>query len=458
MTLLERLREDPRARIRNRGIIDPGGRTVVYWMQRAQRARDNPALETAAQAANELGKPLTIFFSLVPDFPGACEHHYRFMLEGLVETVKDLERLGARFVLGVPPENDVVRFCAKNRPVLVIGDENPLRVPEEWRRTLATKLKVAFVTIDADVVVPTSFFPKEEFAARTIRPKIHRILGDFLVSGRRIRLRHRAPDRRSSSRSPDAEALLSTLGSPPSAGVIKGPRGGRKAALKRLRGFSSSPLADYHLHRNHPEIAEGTSLLSPYLHFGQLGAREIALAVMGSEVTEEAREAFLEELIVRRELCINYVLRNPDYDRFDGLNDWARKTLEEHVCNARPYRYSERALENAETHDPLWNAAQTEMVRTGRTHGYARMYWAKKILQWAEHPSAAMEIAIRLNDKYFLDGRDPNGYANIAWAVGGKHDRPWPERPVFGKIRSMTYRSTSKKFDCRAYIERVNQL
>ena len=195
--------------------------------------------------------------------------------------------------------------------------------------------------------------------------------------------------------------------------------------------------------------------MSAFLHYGQIGPRTVALAVRGADVPAADRDAFLEELIVRRELAINFVRFNPHYDRLEGCEPWACRTLDAHRDDPRRPQYSETRLEQAETHDPLWNAAQCQVVQTGWMHGYVRMYWAKKILEWTPSPEAAMEIAIRLNDKYQLDGRDPNGYAGIAWAIGGKHDRAWgPERPVYGKIRYMSLESTRRKFDSTRYIAR----
>ena len=213
-------------------------------------------------------------------------------------------------------------------------------------------------------------------------------------------------------------------------------------------------LAGYASRRNRPEV-EGTSQLSPYLHFGQIGPREVALAVQGAEAPAEDRRAFLDQFVVRRELAWNFVRFNPRYDSIEGCEPWARRTLDAHRADQREYLYGLAALETAGTHDPLWNAAQRQMVETGWMHGYLRMYWAKKILEWSASPEEAMAHAIELNDRYELDGRDPNGYAGIAWAIGGKHDRAWgPERPVYGTVRYMSLASTSRKFDSRAYISR----
>jgi deoxyribodipyrimidine photo-lyase len=228
--------------------------------------------------------------------------------------------------------------------------------------------------------------------------------------------------------------------------------------LKLLKSFLRGSLAGYDEGRNHPD-RDHTSRLSPYLHLGHLGPHTVALAVKESGAPARDREAFLEQLIVRRELAINFCRYNPHYDSLECAEPWARCTLDEHARDEREYLYSESQLENAETHDPLWNAAQRQMVVTGWMHGYLRMYWAKKILEWTRSAEEAFAIAVRLNDRYELDGRDPNGYAGIAWAIAGKHDRAWgPERPVYGKIRYMSYASTSRKFNSKTYIAKVNAL
>jgi deoxyribodipyrimidine photo-lyase len=436
---------------------EAGGNCVVYWMQRAQRGVDNPALDVAIAAANELECPVAVFFGLHPNYPHANLRHYAFLVEGLAETKRKVEGRGAAFIFRPYPDHNLPRFCAEVKPSLVIGDENPMREPEGWRRSAARKLGVPFWTVDADVVVPSKLFPKEEYAARTIRPKLDKLLPVFLQEPKNPKARFRW-SQRPGSREIVPERLLSELPLDRSASPVSSFKGGTAEGMKLLRRFIHQRLADYDTARNQPHLA-GTSELSAYLHFGQLGPLTIALAVREAEAPEAAKAAFLEELIVRREVAINFVARNPRYDRLAGCPEWARKTLAEHKADPRPYHYTEAQLESAETHDPLWNAAQMEMVLTGRMHGYVRMYWAKKILEWTRSPAKAFEIAVRLNDRYELDGRDPNGYTGIAWAIGGKHDRPWgPRRPVFGTIRYMSAQGCKRKFDTDAYIERVRAL
>jgi deoxyribodipyrimidine photo-lyase len=234
--------------------------------------------------------------------------------------------------------------------------------------------------------------------------------------------------------------------------------GGETAARRLLLKFVRAKLAGYADRRNEPS-AGGTSTLSPYLHFGQVSPIEIAIAVRDAKGASKAdRNAFLEELIVRRELSMNHVFYNPHYDRYDGLPDWARKTLASHARDRRPYVYTRGQLESAQTHDRWWNAAQREMTLTGFMHNYMRMYWGKKILEWKRNPRDAFEDVLYLNNKYFLDGRDPNAYANVAW-IFGLHDRPWgPPRKIFGTVRYMNAAGLERKFDMEAYVKFIDEL
>lgn len=466
MTELAALQTNPRVTVRRNGPPDSAGCCVVYWMQRAQRGLDNPALDVAILAANELGLPLAVFFGLHPGYPNANLRHYAFLAAGLEETRQRCETRGAAFVFRPYPQHDLLRFCDEVKAALVIGDENPLREPEGWRQSAAKKLRVPFWTVDADVIVPTKFFEKEEYAARTLRPKITRQLPQYLqaLANPELRVRWDAAARPASipalalQQPLDPTAVLAGLPLDRSVQPVTQIQGGTTAGLRQLQTFIHDRLARYDTDRNLPH-RPGTSGMSPYLHFGQVGPHTIALAVRESNAPQAAKEAMLEELIVRRELAINYVARNPHYDTLAGCHAWARKTLDEHRQDKREYVYSAAQFEQAATHDPLWNAAQREMVVTGKMHGYLRMYWAKKILEWTASPEEAFAVAVELNDRYELDGRDPNGYTGIAWAIGAKHDRPWaPQRKVFGMIRYMAASGCARKFDVNAYINMVRTL
>jgi len=449
--VLDALSADPRVTVRRGGSPDPDGTAVVYWMQRAQRASDNPALDLAIDLGNLLGRPVVVFFGLFPFITRANLRHYRFLADGLPDIAEGLCRRRVGFVLRRHPHHGLLPFLEEVRPAIVVGDENPLRQTAAWRETVAGRLRVPLWTVDADVVVPSVLLEKEQYAARTIRPRLHARLNDFLVaSGEPMaRVRWWAPDGMEAIEPTPAavEGLPIARDAEPVADL----RGGSKEGHRRLARFLRRGLAGYGERRNDP-TEDGTSALSPYLHFGHLGPREVALAVRASGAPAGAVDAFIEQLVVRRELAVNFVRFNPRYDALAGCEDWARRALREHRRDRRPHLYTERQFEAAETHDPLWNAAQRQMVTTGWMHGYVRMYWAKKILEWSRSAEQALETAVRLNDRYQMDGRDPSGYANIAWAIGGKHDRPWPPRPVFGTVRSMTEAGMKRKFDVARYV------
>jgi deoxyribodipyrimidine photo-lyase len=446
----EQLATDPRVTIRWPGAPDPSGEAVVYWMQRAQRARDNPALDTAIDLANLLHKPVVVFFGLHPFVTRASLRHYRFLVDGLPDVAAELAARRVGFVLRTYPHHRLMTFLRDVRPAMLIGDENPLRQQEQWRSRIAEEVQVPFWTIDADVIVPSQLIPSEQYAARTIRPRIHRALDEYLVAPAHPVARVAwAPETPVSSLPVSADILDGLPIDRCAAPVALG--GGPAAARHRLHVFLKEGLDDYETRRNHPETL-GTSQLSPYLHFGQIGPREVAMAVKSSGKTAASVAAFLEQLIVRRELGVNFVRFNAQYDSFEGGPGWARQALRRHQTDPRPHCYAIEAFEAGATHDPLWNAAQRQMTSTGWMHGYMRMYWAKKILEWSATPEEAFETTVRLNDRYELDGRDPSGYANIAWAIVGRHDRPWPARPVFGTVRSMSTSSTSRKFDAARYI------
>lgn len=455
-TMLEKLRDNPRITVRTPGPPDPEGKCVVYWMQRAQRAFDNPALDVAVDAGNELGKPVVVFFAPVPFYPGANLRHFSFLADGIAEMAETLARRRIGFVLRPYPAHNLVKFCEEVRAALVIGDENPLREPEEWRRRVAARLRVLW-TVDADVIVPSRLLVREQYAARTIRPLLHKLLPVFLHRPRnpQARLPWTAPTTLLSM--PAEDDFTRDWALDRSVQSVKHWRGGSRRALWTMNEFVKEKLQTYPDQRNHPEV-DGTSRLSPYLHFGHIGPHTIANAIQDADAAEPAKQAFMEQLIVRRELAVNFVRFNSSYDSVDCLDSWADRSFAEHAGDRRTIVYSEEQLETAKTHDALWNAAQKQMVLTGWMHNYLRMYWAKKILEWSPSVALAVQRAIWLNDRYQLDGRDPNGYAGIAWAILGKHDRAWFDRPVFGKVRYMSLASTSRKFDSEKFIEQIASL
>jgi deoxyribodipyrimidine photo-lyase len=453
---LKTLTLDPRITQRRAGVPDPEGSCVLYWMQRSQRAVDNFALDVAIELGNELGKPVFTFLAPVPFYPHANLRAYRALASGIPDIVDGLRKRNVGFVLRAYPDHSLIKFCEQLRPAIVIGDENPLREPEHWRVSAAQQLNVPFWTVDADVVVPSHMLGREHYAARTIRPRLQELLPRFLLPTKLIKARVSwtklaTPQSLSATEDFTAAWSLDRSVSPVDW------RGGTKQALRLVAEFISRRLQDYPEHRNHPELP-GTSCLSPYLHFGHIGPLTIARAVQASAAPAAAKQAFLEQLIVRRELSVNFVRYNSRYDSFECLEPWADRSFAQHSGDRRPIVYTEEQLEQGETHDPLWNAAQKQMVLTGWMHNYMRMYWAKKILEWSASVASAYQRAVRLNDRYQLDGRDPNGYAGIAWAIVGKHDRPWFERPVFGQIRFMSLASTSRKFDAQRYIQNVKAL
>lgn len=428
-------------------------------MQRSQRAEENPALDLAISLGNTLGLPVLTVFGLTADYPGAQRRQYRFLLDAMPEIRDQLKARGVPFILRLgSPDEVVVRLCDEMKPAMLIGDENPVKIGRKWRNTVAERVKVPFQCVDGDVVVPTALFPKQEYAARTIRPKIHRVWDEYIRPFGPPVVAETSWRGRTLSKGEkiDPEALIKTL-RVSGIGEVPDYRGGTQEARRRLDRFVNDRLPSYATNRNEP-TPYMTSELSAHLHFGHISPITCALAARESDAGEENIDAYLEELIVRRELAINFVTHNEEYDRLSGCPSWAQKTLADHASDRRAHRYTAEELELGKTHDPLWNASQIEMVVSGRMHNYLRMYWAKKILEWSDNAETAFNTTLDLNDRFEMDGRDPNGYVGVSWAIGGTHDRPWPERPIFGKVRFMSYESTRKKFDSKGYIERSKRL
>ena len=435
--------------LNQQGIADG---PVIYWMSREQRVADNWGLFHAQELALKRGVPLLVVFTLSDRFAGATVRQYGFLLRGLEQVAKKLQGLDIPFILlRGEPSQSLLQFAGQVQAGCVVCDFDPLRIKQRWFNRVAAALPVAMLEVDGHNIVPCRVVSaKREFGAYTLRPKLRRLLAEFLQSIPQV-IRHPFAWQ-VNVELPDAESLLQQLQPDDGVGEVGGFKTGEAAAGEELTVFVEQRLSGYARQRNNPCV-DGQSGLSPWLHFGQLSPQRVALAVAAQGESEDSA-ALLEELIVRRELADNFCLYCPQYDSLDAAPDWARRTLEKHRHDPRRYCYYPDTFEQAATHDSLWNAAQTELVTTGKMHGYLRMYWAKKILEWTGSPEEAISTAVYLNDRYSLDGRDPNGYAGIAWSICGVHDRAWGERPVFGNIRYMSYDGCRRKFDVSLYINK----
>ncbi|UCD58720.1 MAG: deoxyribodipyrimidine photo-lyase [Candidatus Hydrogenedentota bacterium] len=434
------------------------GRYVLYWMQQSQRAEYNHALEYAVREADESGLPVVVALGITQRFPEANLRHYAFMLEGLRESQRTLGRRGIQLVIRLQPPREAALDLAKDAS-LIVADRGYLRFQSQWRAHVSRNAPCKVVQVESDVVVPVELASeKQEYAARTIRKKIHNHLDSFLKP-----LRESTPKRDSLGMKFDrlkmdsVDSVLDRLRIDRTVGRVSSFGGGTSNAKRLLSEFIAGKLARYVDERNEP-AADCVSHMSPYLHFGQISPLHVALQVTNaSGVKRSNKDAYLEELVVRRELSMNYCLYNPCYDSYEGLPDWAKNTLKAHRRDKREYLYTVKELELARTHDPYWNAAQKEMVLFGKMHNYMRMYWGKKILEWAATPEEAFRNAIYLNNKYELDGRDPNSFTGVAWCFG-RHDRPWTKRPVLGTVRYMSSAGLERKFDMEAYVRKVEDM
>lgn len=434
-----------------RGFTAKPNAPVIYWMSRDMRSRDNWALHYAQKLAKAEGRPLLVLFCLVEEFLNAKSNQFDFMKLGLNEVASNLQSKNIPFILVTgEPKVAIPLFIERYGCAKMVCDFSPLKLPRRWKSDVIAKLNCPLVEVDAHNVIPAFFVSdKKEFAAYTIRPKIHRLLKEYLDPFPPLEKQDHEQLKQMPSSLP---TFVPFSVSNPYPWIVPG----ESAAEKALDDFITKKLPRYHLDRNDPSLS-GQSNLSPHLHFGTISAQTVVKVVMSADAPAAAKEDFIEEVLVRRELAENFCLYEPNYDSPLGFHEWAQKTHEKHAPDKRAYLYTYLQLENAETHDPLWNAAQKEMVFTGKMHGYMRMYWAKKILEWTKDVHQAMEFAIKLNDTYELDGRDPNGYTGIAWSIGGVHDRPWFERPIFGQVRYMNDNGLKKKFDTEAYLKLVEE-
>ncbi len=430
---------------------------VAYWMSRDQRVADNWALLFAQELALKRKASFVVVFSAAPHFLNAPMRHYDFMLAGLKEVQERLNTLKIPFfIITGEPDEIVAHFVRAHHIACLVTDFDPLRIKRGWKEQVIRKIGIPVYEVDAHNIVPCwTASSKQEFGAFTIRKKIQRLLPEFLEEFPKPRVH---PWQQGIMKEEtDWGRLSGTFRADRSVKAVDWIVPGEKAGMKALGHFIEKKIGAYDAGRNDPS-QDCQSNLSPYLHFGHLSAQRVALEVARKVSDARVQSSFLEELIVRRELSDNFCFYNPHYDSFEGFPAWAKKTLNDHRKDKRIYRYGIEEFEEGRTHDALWNAAQLEMVKKGKMHGYMRMYWAKKILEWSGSPEEAMETAIYLNNRYELDGRDPNGYAGIAWSIGGVHDRAWGERNVFGKIRYMSYNGCKSKFDIRRYIQYSSSL
>tara|TARA_S200000501_G_scaffold337013_1_gene342792 strand:+ start:10287 stop:11636 length:1350 start_codon:yes stop_codon:yes gene_type:complete len=423
--------------------------SVLYWMQRDKRVFDNWALIYAQQKAIENNTTLHVCFSLNGNFPEANVRQYSFMLHGLIETSQKLEDLNIKFsLIREDPKSSLPKFINDNNIGFVVTDFSPLRVYQKRTKIISNSLNIPFHLVDAHNIIPVwKASEKQEFAAHTIRRKIHKNLEDYLTDFPPL-MKQKTSSKPSNKI--DFLKIMDKLNIDSNVKEVDWLQPGESAAFSTFDSFLKEKITGYDEKRNDPNL-NYLSNISPYLHYGHISSQRLVFELSKLDSNNNI-DAFIEQTLVRKELADNFCYYNKNYDNFLCLADWAKSTLNEHRNDKRDFIYNLDTFENSDTHDDLWNAAQNQMRFNGKMHGYMRMYWAKKILEWTKSPEEAFQIAIELNDKYELDGRDPNGYTGVAWSIGGIHDRPWFERQVFGKIRYMNYNGCKRKFDVNKYI------
>ena len=418
-------------------------------MQRDKRVQDNWALIHAQDLALKNKVPLYVCFTYLGKFKDANIRQYQFLFDGLKETSEKLNNKNIPFyLLKGNPIDEISKFIELNNIGCLVTDFSPLKVYQNRIDKVASKISIMFHQVDAHNIIPTWLASeKQEYAAYTFRPKVLKKIDEYLTDFPKI-INH--PIKPSIElKLINWEGVINNLEIDFSVPKVNWLISGESAAESIFKKFINQSYHNYGDDKNNPNI-DGTSNFSPYLHYGHISSQRIALSLYENEAIES--KGFLEQLIVRKELADNFCYFNKSYDSYDGFPSWAKKSLDSHRNDEREYLYSISELEESNIHDNLWNAAQKQMVKTGKMHTYMRMYWAKKILEWSPTPEDALQNAIDLNDKYELDGRDPNGYTGIAWSIGGVHDRPWFDRPIFGQVRYMSYGGCKNKFDINSYI------
>jgi len=426
--------------------------SVLYWMSRDQRVCDNWGLLFAQKLAKDNNSPLLVVFCLNPFYIQAGIRHYSFMFSGLEKVEKQLKELNIPFfLLSGAPRLVIPEFINKYKISDLVSDFDPLKTKRIWQRDVVRVVNISVYEVDSHNIIPCwAASNKMEIGAYTFRPKVDKLLPQYLEEIPLPEVMPKVIENENINWSTVADSLKLDMTILP----VNDYLAGEDEALLRLNDFLENKLEKYNEFRNDP-VKDAQSGLSPYLHYGQIAAQRIALNIQKLGL-EDMASGFLEELIVRKELADNFCFYNTKYDSIEGFPDWALQSLNKHKIDKREYLYSLEEFENAKTHSALWNAAQTELLKKGKIHGYMRMYWAKKILEWGKDPEESLKIANFLNDKYSLDGRDPNGYTGTAWSIGGVHDRAWMERPVLGKIRYMNETGCRRKFDVDQYIQLAN--
>jgi deoxyribodipyrimidine photo-lyase len=448
-----------RVKALNDGKFNKNGKFVIYWMSQSHRANFNHSLEFAIELSNAYRKPLLVYFPITDRYKYSNARYYKFMLDGILEAKKSIEERGIKFV--IEKVDDIKqRVVEISRDAFaLITDKAYLKFYRRLNQYVADKLDIPVYEVESDVCVPVEIASDRlEPYAFGLRKKIYSIIDAFIVElkPREVKIKSVSLDFGIGELTlRDSLEILNILNIDKSVSLSPFV-GGYTQARKYLEDFIERKLHKYKDFRSHPEL-DYQSNLSPYLHFGQISPIEVVLEVLSKYGKDENVDSFFNELIVWRELARNFCYYNSNYNHYEGIPDWAKETLEEHKKDRREYIYTLEELENAKTHDEYWNAAQLELLKTGKMHNYMRMYWCKKIIEWTDDPKQAFDIACYLNDKYELDGRDPNGYAGISWCFG-THDRPWKERKIFGKIRYMSASGLEAKFDIKKYVEKVKGL
>jgi deoxyribodipyrimidine photo-lyase len=457
---------------------------VLYWMTAYRRLRANFALQRAAEHARELRRPLLVLEALRCDYPWASDRLHTFAIQGMADNARAAERAGVRYFAYVEPERGAGRgllSALAERAAVVVTDDFPTFFHPHMTAAAARALDVRLEAVDAAGLIPFRLagraFPTAAVFRRHLQRALPAALGeapqDGPLSGLR-RLGTAVVGAAVRARWPEANPAAIRVARIPldhDVPAVDGLPGGSVAARRRLDAFIAGPI-DRYADRHQEPTSAATSGLSPYLHFGHLGPHEVLAAIASRQgwspdrlgVPAGAREgywglsagleAFLDQLVVWRELGLGFCAHREDHDRFDALPSWAARTLERHARDRRPWTYTLEELEEGRTHDEVWNAAQRQLLRTGEMHNYLRMLWGKKVLEWSPHPRRALEWLMHLNNRHALDGRDPNSCTGILWCLGA-FDRPWaPERPVFGVVRYMSSENTKKKLRLREYLRR----